>query len=66
MQLVLLREERLLLASCFFRRGKRQEHAAPFGKSAPFSFLAAFIPFLNAKRVFAGLDKVVVPIPLLG
>jgi len=67
--LVLLWEERLLqprlLAGCFFGRGKRQEHTAPFGKSAPFSLLATFIPFLNAKRVFGGLDKVV-PIPLLG
>ena len=67
--LVLLWEERLLhprlLAGCFIGKGRRQEHVAPFGKSAPFSLLAAFIPFLNAKGVFGRLDKVV-PIPLLG
>jgi hypothetical protein len=37
------------VAGIFFRRGRKQEHAAYFGKSAPFSLLAAFIPFLNAK-----------------
>jgi hypothetical protein len=28
-------------------RGRRQEHAARFGKSAPFSLFVAFIPLLN-------------------
>jgi hypothetical protein len=46
-------------------RERRQEHAVCFGKTAPFSLLVAFIPLLNAKGVFGGLDKVV-PIPLLG
>ncbi|KAG6748804.1 hypothetical protein POTOM_048738 [Populus tomentosa] len=34
----------------FLRKGRRQEHAACFGKSAHFSLLTAFIPFLNVKR----------------
>jgi len=41
----------------FFRRGRRQEHAARFGKSASFFLLAAFIPLLNAKRVFGRWTK---------
>jgi hypothetical protein len=46
-------------------RGRRQEHAARFGKSALFSLLAAFIPLLNAKGVFGCWTKAVL-IPLLG
>jgi len=34
----------------FLKRRRRQEHAACFGKSAPLSLPAAFIPLLNAKR----------------
>jgi len=35
------------VAGRFSGRGRRQEHAACFGKSAPFSLFAAFIPLLN-------------------
>ena len=56
--LVLLWEERLLqtrlLAGCSLGRGRWQKHASCFGKSAPFSLLAAFIPFLNAKGCLVG------------
>jgi len=38
-----------VVAGRFLGRGRRQEHATPFGKSAPFSLLAAFIPLLNTK-----------------
>jgi hypothetical protein len=36
-------------AGRFLGRGRRQEHATRFGKSAHFSLIAAFIPLLNAK-----------------
>jgi len=36
------------VAGRFLGRGRRQEHVACFEKSAPFSLIAAFIPFLNA------------------
>jgi len=48
----------------FFRRGRRQEHEARFGKSASFSLSAAFIPLLNEKEVFGCWIKAVF-IPLL-
>jgi len=47
----------------FLGKGRRQEHEACFGKNAPFSIPATFIPLLNAKWVFGCWTKDVL-IPL--